>query len=190
MNAVQELPPQTFSQYQMGIQLRSALVTKIANTSQDPRVFELRTDMRKKWIPTADFLHSLGYQFKDVQAICPCTMKNYQRIALIRAAGGTNVYYITDRGLKHLIPSLEVFKSYNNSFKDVFVVSPSELNEYKDSVLIRQTGQSKVYLIENNMKRWIASASVFKQREYSFQDITEVNQTEMNYYQEGSPITS
>ena len=107
---------------------------------------------------------------------------------LVRADGDAKVYYITDSGLKHWIPDIATFNSYGDSWTNVAVVSPTQLNMIPDSTLIRLSGDSKVYKIENGTKRWVTSPDAFNRNSLSWSQITSVNQTELNAYSSGADI--
>ncbi len=176
-----------FSSYSTGTQLPSANVMRIVKTSTDPGIWEIMKNKKRKWIPNARMFKELGYGFSMVQVISDQELKSYKRIALVRVADNSKIYYITNRGQKHHIPSLAVFKSYSNSFKDVFIISQSELNQYRDSVLINVPGSSKVYFLQNGTKR-LLSAVVLIGGSNDVADIVKVNETEMNFYPEGDPL--
>ena len=92
-------------------------------------------------------------------------------------------------GRKKWTPSVEVFNSYpNNNWSDILEVLSEEMVFYPDAVLLRVENDPRVYLIEGTTKRWIKTADIFIQRGYKWQDIGLVNQTDLNFYQEGSAI--
>jgi len=188
--AIHELPSSPFSSYTMGYQLPSANVLRLVRTPQDSRIWELYRDGRRKWIPSAQAFKAFGYSFSRIQIISESELASHPRIALIRSIADTYIYYITPFGRIHHIPSAKVFTSYGSRFQDVFLIAPSELQFYKLSYLIQQSGDSRVYLLENGTRRWITSIQVFKQHGYDFRDITIINAVEMNSYPEGNPVTS
>jgi len=187
---VKALTDAQFCAYQIGNQLPSVMVRRIVRTPNDNRVWELRTDMRRKWISNIQLFRELLYSFSNVQTISPKKLNIYERISLIRGTNDDKVYYIpdTDRPLKHLIPSVSVFKSYKRCFNDVLIVSQSELCLYGDSNLIRQSGQTKIYLLENGEKRWIPTLEIFRQHGYDMRDVVTVSGVEFAYYPEGEAV--
>jgi len=62
---------------------------------------------------------------------------------------------------------------------------PAARNVYPDGSLLRASGQSKVYIISGDYKRWIQSPQIFNAySHFSWQNIIEVSQAELNSYQE------
>lgn len=51
---------------------------------------------------------------------------------LLRADGSDHIYYITDKGYRHLISNPEEFLSYGNSWQDVKIVSNLELSVFPE----------------------------------------------------------
>jgi hypothetical protein len=110
-------------------------------------------------------------------------------VKLARAKGDTKVYYITEGGLKRLIPSPAVFLSYGNKWEDIVEVEPSFLTQYPDSVLIKlENGDGKVYKLENGMKRWIRTAEAFNRLGLDWNQIAPVNQVEFDHYPNGDDM--
>ena len=61
------------------------------------------------------------------------------------------------------------------------------VQKYPDGSFLRAEGGKKVYLIENNKKRWIASAAVFSSR-YSWKDIQTVFSGDLDDFEFGEKI--
>ena len=107
---------------------------------------------------------------------------------LVKSPDGSTIYYITPALLKKPIPSIEVFNSYNNQWSSVKAISKQQLDSILSINAIRLVGGSKVYLLENNAKRWVKTQDAFYRLGLDWNKIAQVNQTELNYYPEGSVV--
>ena len=120
----------------------------------------------------------------------PISVPTPQRLYLARAEGSSKVYYISDSGYKKWIRNTEIFNSYNNKWDDIAVVSQKDLAAYPDINLIRVKGGERVYKLEGNTKIWIKTAEIFNKLGYDWGAIHTVNETEFDFYSEGSAIDS
>ncbi len=59
---------------------------------------------------------------------------------------------------------------------------------YLDGVLLRARGDIKVYLINNNTKRWVSSIEVFNFNNFKWRDVKIVSKKEITAIKESSPI--
>ena len=70
-----------------------------------------------------------------------------------------------------------------------FFLSPSVFAAgYLNGTLLRASGDIKVYLINNNTKRWVSSLEVFNFNNFKWQDVRIVSKKEVVDIQEGKPI--
>ncbi len=141
-----------------------------------------------KWVPSPDVFDSLGLNWTSVEVVPASQKANFQRAKLLRAENDEKVFYITEGGLKRHIPNVETFNSYGNLWQDVVVVKDFELSAIPDNQLVRQTGDGKVYELENGQKRWIKTADAFNRLGLNWAQIAPVNGTELNSYPMGAPI--
>ncbi len=153
----------------------------------DPMVYVVQ-ETKIKWVPSPDVFNSLGLDWASIEVIPASQKTNFQRAKLLRAENDQKVYYITESGLKRHIPNIETFNSYGNLWQDVVVVKDFELSAITDNQLIRQTGDSKVYKLENGQKHWIETAEAFNRLGLNWAQIAPVNSVEINSYPEGSAI--
>lgn len=59
---------------------------------------------------------------------------------------------------------------------------------YSDGILLRTEGDIKVYLINNNIKRWVSSIEVFNLNNFKWQNVKVVSKKEVAVIKEGIPI--
>jgi hypothetical protein len=153
----------------------------------DPMVYVFREN-KIKWVPNPDVFNGLGLNWGSIEIIPANQKSNFQRAKLLRAENDEKVFYITEGGLKRHIPNIETFNSYGNLWQDIISVKPFELLAITDNQLIRQSGDSKVYKLENGQKRWIKTAETFNRLGLNWTQIAPVNSVEINSYPEGSAI--
>ena len=61
-------------------------------------------------------------------------------------------------------------------------------DNYSDGSLLRAKGDIKVYLINNNIKRWVSSIEVFNLHNFKWQNVKVVPKKEITAIKEGEPI--
>lgn len=61
---------------------------------------------------------------------------------------------------------------------------------YSDGTLLRASNSDKIYLIENNQKRWIPSGDIFQANGYSWLSVIVVDPSVISQYPEGSNVTA
>src|SRR3989344_395541 len=59
---------------------------------------------------------------------------------------------------------------------------------YSDGSLLRAEGDIKVYLVNNNIKRWVSSLEVFNLNNFRWPDVRVVSKKEVTSIKEGEPI--
>jgi hypothetical protein len=163
------------------------LKVQLIRFSGDPKVYVVQ-GTKIKWVPNPSVFNSLGLNWGSIEIIPANQKSNFQRAKLLRAENDQKVYYITESGLKRHIPNIETFNSYGNLWQDVILVKDFELSAIPDNQLIRQTGDSKVYKLENGTKRWIKTAEAFNRLGLNWAQIAPVNSVEINSYSEGALI--
>jgi len=102
---------------------------------------------------------------------------------LIKTASSSKVYVIIG-GKKKWISTPEVFEQLGYKWTDVKVVTEAELGkipDYEDN-LIRRSGDSKVYLVTNGIKRHIPNPDIFLDYGFSWSDVKDVDQSVIDKY--------
>jgi len=162
-------------------------VANLIRAANQAKVYKIINNKRL-WIPTAESFTTMGNNWSDIQDVQETEIEQYPRLKLAKITGDEKVYYLTESGLKRHIPSVEAFNSYDNNWNDIVEISTTELNAYPDSILIRLTGDYKVYKLENNQKRWIKTIEAFNRLGLNWNEIAPVNDTELNAYTKGEEI--
>lgn len=101
---------------------------------------------------------------------------------LLRTVNDPRVYEIQN-GLRHWIPSPQVFKALGFSWRNVQLVSNSQLSQYRRASLLRPAASDKIYyLTEAGFIRHIPNPAVFLSYSNRWQDVIQISQLEFSAY--------
>ena len=107
---------------------------------------------------------------------------------LIRAEGDYKIYTIFN-GQKRWIKNIDVFNSYGYKWTNVQVVSPAVLKNIAVNNLIRESGDIKVYALNDaGYKRHIINPVVFESYGFQWEDVAEVSNDEVTSYSDSNLI--
>jgi len=112
--------------------------------------------------------------------------------ALVRVKGDVKVYIARNSPkigevFMRWIQTPEIFNFYRHfSWNDIIEVKPEFLAQFKESFLIRKAGDYKVYKADTfGRKKWLdMTPREFEKAGYSWDAVYEVNEKELNWYQE------
>ncbi|OGZ32384.1 MAG: hypothetical protein A3H00_02305 [Candidatus Portnoybacteria bacterium RBG_13_40_8] len=109
--------------------------------------------------------------------------------SLVKTAKSPKVYVII-QGKKHWLPTTAVLNSYPGyKGKKIEAVEPAVLDKYPRIKLIKLANNPKVYyLTESGLKRHLQNPEVFLSYNNKWPDIIEVNQIEINSYENNELI--
>ncbi len=178
----------------------------LLRASNDEKVYLIENG-KKRWITSSAVFALNEYEWSDVVLVISKELELYKtgediivsRLkkdgSLVKGAG--NKIYLIEDGKKRWITTAEAFVSNGYDWNDVITVFDEELTLYldgeniyvniKDGSLVK-SGGAKVYLIENNKKRWITTAEIFISNEYDWGNIIIVSEEELGAYIEGKEI--
>ncbi|MCK5491330.1 MAG: hypothetical protein KAI67_05830 [Candidatus Pacebacteria bacterium] len=123
--------------------------------------------------------------------------------SLLKSNNNSKVYLV-DGNNKRWIDSVQSFVLNGYDWKDIVIVTDYELSQYQNGEdivavikkyssfngsLFRNLNDSKVYLIEDNKKRWIDSVQSFVLNGYDWKNIVIVTEYELNQYQNGVDVS-
>ena len=138
----------------------------------------------KRHIPNPEIFLNYGFEWNDVKDVNQEIINQYSQNLLIKESKQEKVYYLCpERKIRRWLRSPEIFNSYNNRWEDIQVISKYEMEYYKESNLIRQYNDNKVYLIENNTKRWIKSPEEFERLGLDWGMVMEVGEVEEKWFE-------
>jgi len=153
------------------------------------KVYIISYGRKIRWIRNINVFNYYNFKWEDVRVVPSVVLTVFEFTNLMRQTGEEKVYVINESGFKRHIPSPRVFASYGFDWNDVVVVPGIEVQSYPESRLIRKEGDTKVYYIENNIKRWITSAESFNFHNFDWNEIRVVNNTEIGFFNDGDTIT-
>lgn len=136
---------------------------------------------KKRWIASAAEFSKMGYSWAKVKIVSSDVLDNMAEIKLIKAKGGSSIFYITGSGMKKLVLNDAVFKSYGNKYEDVVEIDQAVIDSYPTVRFIRGA-DGKVYQITGAVKKWITSPEEFKKLGGNWSEIAAVNDTELAAY--------
>ncbi|MCK5413511.1 MAG: hypothetical protein KAI57_04025 [Candidatus Pacebacteria bacterium] len=123
--------------------------------------------------------------------------------SLLKSNNNSKVYLIEGSN-KRWINSVDSFISNGYKWEDILIVTDYELSQYQkgedivvkinsnsnfNGSLFKSLTDSKVYLIEDNNKRWINSVQSFVSNGYNWKNIVIVTDYELTQYQSGADIS-
>jgi hypothetical protein len=148
-------------------------------------------NQKKKWIPTPEVFETLGYEWTNITIIDKndlFSIPDYED-NLIRALNDFKVYLIV-QGIKRHIPNPEIFLNYGFEWNDIKEVNQETINQYKTSLLIKESKKEEIYYLcpERKIKRWLRSPEIFNSYNNKWEDIQVVSKYEMDSYPESNLI--
>jgi len=113
----------------------------------------------------------------------PAPAPGYAEGTLIKIAASTKVYVIMS-GKKKWIPTPEVFEQLGYNWTAIKVLSDAELSKIPDfeDNLIRQSGDAKVFLVVNGIKRHIPNPDIFLNYGFDWKDVKDVDKSVVDKY--------
>lgn len=109
---------------------------------------------------------------------------------------GANVYLI-EKGKKRLIVTAQIFESHGWQWSKIFTLSEEKLNGYplEENVALGRQGQlvkgssSRIYLITQDKKRPILSATAFESHGFKWSEIISLSEAELDTYPESANLS-
>jgi len=180
----------------------------IIKSYKNPEVYLIENG-KKRWITSVAALVSNGYSWDSVTYINSNELDFFEQ--------GDNLYakklkpdgtlikgigpkvYVIENGEKRWITTAGIFVSRGYKWENIITVSDNELGSYiegqkissqnlkPDGTLIKGIGP-KVYVIENGEKRWITTAGIFSIKGYEWDKVVNVQDIELNSYEDGLNI--
>ncbi len=107
--------------------------------------------------------------------------------ALIRAQGESKTFVLF-HGQKYWLRTAEIFNSYKFKWADVKEVAPATLNAYPDVQAVKPTGDTKVYHVRGEEKRWVRTPEAFNANNFNWNAIKPVNAVDFSHYKDGADV--
>ncbi len=135
-------------------------------------------------------LISMGLSLVPVLGYAQSVVGSLPIDKLIREKGGIRVYVLNEFGYKRHIANPEVFNSYGFKWEDIAEVSITEMDNYSESLLIREANDTKVYFIEDGKKRWVNSVESFAGHNFDWKKVHVINDTDIKAYTTGDTVAA
>jgi hypothetical protein len=137
------------------------------------------------WLRTPEVFKKAGGVWKNIVSLS--NIDPIPLLKLVRGANNPTVYLLTPNGYKRRLSDRVPIDTYGKD-SDVITISDKIVSALPENKLIRAKGDVKVYLLNQNIKRWITSPEVLKKSGFNFSQVAEVDSKELNYYSESDPI--
>lgn len=145
----------------------------------------------RHYIPTPEVFDGYGYNWNEIITVSSSEVNAYPKASLVKLADDPRVYVIdTDKGSRRHLPTPQVFESYGYNWDQIITISQLEMDAYKQSNLIKTQGSDKVYYLKDNQRHHIISTQAFEANGFSWREIMEVNNTELESYEQGPSLTT
>lgn len=143
---------------------------------------------RKRLLAAEELLNIKHYWVK-IKTVNQDVLDRLSEVKLAKVRGGSNIYYLTESGMKKLIVNDDVFKSYGNRYEDVVEMYDYHLELYP-TVRFIKGADDRVYQITGTTKQWVSSSEEFQKLGGVWSEIASVNDIELAAYQEVNPGAS
>lgn len=137
------------------------------------------------WLRNPDIFKKAGGVWQSIVSLSD--LDSISPFKLVKGENNPVVYMVTDNGFKRRLSDRVPVEIYGKSSEAV-TISDKIISALPDNRLIRAQGDVKVYLLDQNIKRWITSPDVLKKSGFSFSQVAEVDPRELNYYSESESI--
>jgi len=148
----------------------------------DGKVYVIKNNKRV-WIPTVESFNALGYNWDKIRQVSMLDIMAKSEAELMRIAGKPEVYAINN-GKKRHIPSAEAFVKEGHNWDDVVVLPEAHALAYSTVSLLRVSGDEKIYIIEDGLRRHIPNIQSFNTYGYKWNDVVNVSAGVLSGYKE------
>jgi len=112
------------------------------------------------------------------------------------------IVYLLRNGIKYPIQSAEVFESHGWRWEDIVtyvslsnyptgaMIGAPAASDLETGSLVKTLSSSKVYIIVSGKKHWVTSEYLFNGLGYSWHNIKNISDTDLNSYTTGKDITT
>lgn len=150
----------------------------------DPRVY-LKIAGVRVWLRTPKIFEKAGGIWDEIKAFK--SKLETPLLKFIKEKDNSRVYLVTPSGFKRSMLNEQVLASYGK-LSEIVTVGKEIINLLPENYLIRAAGDTKVYFLNQKIRRWITTPQVLEKLGFNFLDVVEIDLTELKLYPEGSPI--
>ena len=177
---VEEPILQYFGPEQRISQIQGAEFVKREN---DPRVWFQLNDYRF-WLRTPTIFEKAGGLWDKINL--KASLADIPLLKFVKKEDHPAVYLIS-AGLKRALPEERIFDLYGQA-SEIITLNDQVIDLLPENYLIRGAGQTKVYFLDQKIKRWITSPEVLEKMGFDWSEVVEVEPQEIDYYPEAAPI--
>ena len=168
-------------------------IKALYKTSASPDVWAILETGQKHYITSPASFNTYQCDWSKIRVVSSATLNRYPNASLVRTPQNTAVYHLFSRPdtkwLKIALPSPTVFISYpGNYWGNIARINGLDLAAYPDVKLVKVAAGSNIYLLEGSTKRLIKNESVFERLNFEWAEVATLNQTHLDYYEDGSIV--
>lgn len=158
-----------------------------------PDIYAIYANGRRHHISGPAAFENYGYDYTKVKTVSLAEFNRYRDVQLVRTPESATVYYLSARGahqwLKVPLLTPTVFASYEqNYWGDVVTIDELDLRTYQNVELVRQRGQTTIYLFKDGVRQRFVSEQVARDLGYNPHEALEITETHLESFTEGEPI--
>lgn len=164
---------------------------------------------QKRWITDSATFVSRGYDWNKVIVVSEMELYIYESGENIRSESGSiqerslvkgsgPEVYLIENGQRRWIRDEKTFNHFNFDWARILQISDQELfkfaegemlmaEAFADGTLIKGAGP-KIYLLEDDKKRWIVSPEAFSRNKFSWSSVRETSEQVVSSYPDGPNV--
>jgi len=154
-------------------------------TENSPQVW-LKLDNYRFWLRTPDVFTQAGGNWDNISLTS--SLGDVPLLKFVKKQDEPEVYLVTASGLKRHMPNSQILHYYGQAEEIVSFEDTKIIDLLPENYLIRGKGQTKVYFLDQKIKRWVSSPEVLEKLGFDWSDVVIVEPDEVDYYAEGAPI--
>lgn len=158
---------------------------EFVKTKDNPQVW-LKLSNYRFWLRTPEIFEKAGGLWDKINL--KASLAEIPLLKFIKQKDKPEVYLITASGLKRHLPNARIFGLYGKSSDIVVLEDEKIIDLLPENYLIRGKGQTRVYFLDQKIKRWITSPETLEKMGFDWSEVVEIELRELDYYPEGSPI--
>ena len=159
--------------------------TEFIKTENSPQVW-LKLNNHRFWLRTPDIFTQAGGDWDNISLAS--SLGDIPLLKFVKKQDEPEVYLVTASGLKRHMPNNQILHYYGQAEDIVIFEDTKIIDLLPENYLIRGNGQSKVYFLDQKIKRWVTSPEVLEKLGFDWLDVVVIDPQEVDYYAEGTPI--
>ncbi len=172
----------TYFENNRSLYIRNAQFVRIIN---DSKVW-FQVQNRRLWLKTPEIFAKAGGKWEKVSLVTD--LKDIPLLKFIKQKNKDDIYLVNESGSKRYLPNSQIL-SYYGSALEITVFDDSQIMDLlPNNYLIKAKNAPEVYLLDQNIKRWVSSPEAFEKMGLYWDDVVEVDPRELDYYPEGTPL--